>query len=115
MADESPWAVRLIDRVSSSAKAMRSSVSRLEGSLNSMVKTANGSGNIGKALGSGIQAGVSKVKEGMLVAGLAVAGVAAGVGALTVSMADFAQTTRIGFQSVAKHGASAEKLFTHAR
>jgi tape measure domain-containing protein len=30
-------------------------------------------------------------------------------------MADFAQTSRIGFQSVAKHGASAEKLFTHFR
>lgn len=115
MADESPWAVRLIDRVSSSAKAMRSSVGRLENSLNSMVKTANGSGNIGKALGAGLQSGVTKVKEGMLIAGLAVAGVAAGVGSLTVGMADFAQTTRIGFQSVAKHGASAEKLFTHAR
>jgi tape measure domain-containing protein len=137
MADQSDWAVRLIDGVTGPAKKAASSAGRLERALKNMVKGTNtsrdelgkfvkGSGGMfdgfgksfkgmGKKLGDGFTEGIGKIKEGGVIAGAVVAAVAVGMTAATIKMADFAQTTRIGFQSVAKHGASAEKLFTHFR
>jgi tape measure domain-containing protein len=137
MADQSDWAVRLIDGVTGPAKKAASAAGRLERALKSMVKGTSttrddlgkfvkGSGGmfdgfgksfkgIGKKLGDGVVDGIGKLKEGALIGGAAIAAVGVGLTAMTVKMADFAQTTRLGFQSVAKHGASSEKLFTHFR
>jgi tape measure domain-containing protein len=137
MSDQSDWAVRLIDRVTGPAKNMQGAVGRLTSSLKRMVAGADksreemgrfvkGSGGMlegfassFKGLGGKLEAGfvsaIGKVKEGMIVAGTVAVGVGAALVAATVKTADFAQTAILGFKAVAKHGASAEKLFQHSR
>jgi tape measure domain-containing protein len=134
--DQASFVAALIDKVSGPARKMKGQLSSLNKAFRDVTKGAQGrdemgkfmkrSGGMlksmegafrgaGKSLGSAVQSGVEKLKEGLLIGGLVAAGVAASIGAATIKVADFAQTTRIGFQSVAKHGASAEKLFTHFR
>ncbi len=133
--DQASFVAALIDKVSGPARKMKGQlaglskafrdvnkagkrdemgkfVGRSESMLGKLTGTFRGAG---KALHGAVESGIGKLKEGLLVGGIVVAGVAAGIGGLTVKMADFAQTSRLGFQAVAKHGESAEGLFTHAR
>jgi tape measure domain-containing protein len=109
MADRSDWAVRLIDQVTGPAKKMKGAI----GALEEQFKRAGRS--VRSKAADAFVSGIGKVKEGMLVAGAVAAGVGTSIVAATVKTADFAQTALLGFKAVAKHGASAEKLFAHSR
>lgn len=109
MADRSDWAVRLIDQVTAPAKKMKGAI----GALEEQFKRA-GRGVRSKAADAFVE-GIGKVKESMIIAGVVAAGVGAAIIGATVKTADFAQTSLLGFKAVAKHGASAEKLFAHIR
>lgn len=135
--DTASFVAALIDKISGPArkmkgqlaglnKAMREVTKGADKSRDSMGRFVGGSGSwlkkfegsfkgAGKSIASAVETGVGKLKEGLIVGGLVAAGVGASIGALTVKMADFAQVSRLGYQSVAKHGASAEKLFAHSR
>lgn len=133
--DQASFIAALIDKVSGPARKMKGQlaglskafrdvdkgakrdpmgrfVGRSGGMLSKLTGTFKGAG---KSLAGAVETGVGKLKEGLVIGGIVAAGVAAGIGALTVKMADFAQTSRLGYQAVAKHGASAEKLFAHSR
>lgn len=136
MSDQASFVAALVDKVSGPARKMRgqlaglnkafrdfskgaqgrNSLGQFEARSGGFLKSINGSfKGAGKGLGKAVEEGVGKLKEGLLIGGIVAAGVGASIGALTVKMADFAQTSRLGFQAVAKHGASAELLFAHAR
>ncbi len=133
--DQASFVAALIDKVSGPARKMKGQLAGLSkafrdvnkaGQRDEMGKFVARSGGMmskltgtfkgaGKSLSGAVETGVGKLKEGLLIGGIVVAGVAAGIGGLAVKMADFAQTSRLGFQAVAKHGQSAEGLFTHIR
>lgn len=133
--DQASFIAALIDKVSGPARKMKGQLAGLSKAFRDVNKNAKRdemgrfvgrSGGLlnklegsfkgaGKKLGDAVEMGVGKLKEGLLIGGLVAGAVAAGIGALTVKMADFAQVSRLGYQSVAKHGASAEKLFAHSR
>lgn len=133
--DQASFVAALIDKVSGPARKMkgqlaglskafrdvnkagkRDEMGRFIGSSSTMLGKLTGTfKGAGKALSGAVESGVSKLKEGLLIGGIVAAGTAAGIGALTVKMADFAQTSRLGYQAVAKHGENAEALFTHSR
>lgn len=136
MSDQASFVAALIDKVSGPARKMRGQLAGLNKSFRDFSKGAQGRNALGqfearsggflksingsfkgagKGLSKAVEEGVGKLKEGLLIGGLIAAGVGASIGALTVKMADFAQTSRLGYESVAKHGASAEKLFAHSR
>lgn len=137
MADQASFIVALIDKVTGPARKMQGGIAGVSRGLKAMVagsaktrdelgKFEKGNGGLlkslqtglkgsGEKLGAAVESGVGKLKEGMAIGALVVAGIGAALGAVTVKMADFAQVSSTGFAAVAKHGASAEKLFAHSR
>lgn len=133
--EQASFLVALRDGVTAQARRMRSSIKSLRGSLRELQKSSGRddmgrylkrSGGLadslsasfkkmGPGLKSGVIQGVGKLKEGLIVAGAVALGTAAAIGSVVVKFADFAQQSSLGFKAVAKHGASSEKLFAHAR
>ncbi len=109
MADQSDWAVRLIDRVTGPAKKMKGAIGSLEKAFQSA-----GKGVRSKAA-DGFVTGISKIKEGMLLTGAIAGGVAVALVGASIKTADFAQKASAGFKVVAKDGISAEQLFSRVR
>lgn len=133
---QASFLVQMRDGVTASARRMRASIKSLRGSIKELQSTAAQSrlgrsfGGMGKSISDmhgrwekfqksaafgKIEAGVGKIKEGLLLTAAIGAGAAAAIGSMIVKFADFAQVSSLGFKAVAKHGASSEKLFAHSR
>ena len=100
--DSATFLVRLIDKVSGPGAKVGKSIQKIQRRFRSAEKEmlANASDSIKSAATIGVAI---------------TAGIGAGLVGAAVKFADFSQKMNLGFQSVAKHGASAEKLFDHVR
>jgi tape measure domain-containing protein len=141
--DKASFFVQLHDGVTASARRMRSAIKGLRGEMGQLKRDSSGrflkSGSTGLA-GMGqsisdmhkrwekfqkspafgaIQGGLGRIKEGLLIGSAIALGTAAAIGTLSVKFANFAQTSVLGYQAVAKSanaaGMSAEQLFSRAR
>jgi tape measure domain-containing protein len=100
--DKASFIVELIEKIRGPANRASNAVGKLMGRLEKARKDA-------------LSKTFETVKEMGTLAAIGAGAVAAGFLALTTSFADFAQRSELGFGQLAKHGASASKLFAHAR
>lgn len=123
MSSEADFTLKLIDKFSGNAGKITGAMSEM---TVRMRKAADGANELDVRLKSADSSakhagGSMAVAMGTLVAGALefaaekVFELGKGFVEAALSSADFAQRTIIGFQAVAKHGASAEKLFEHTR
>lgn len=100
--DKASFIVELIEKIRGPANRASAAVGKLMGRLE-------------KARQQALSKTFDTVKEMGTLAVIGAGAIAAGFLALTTSFADFAQRSELGFGQLAKHGASASKLFAHAR
>lgn len=100
--DKASFIVELIEKIRGPANRAAGAVGKLMGSLE-------------RARSKALSKTADTVKEMGTLAVVGAGAIAAGFLALTTSFADFAQRSELGFGQLAKHGASAAKLFAHAR
>ena len=100
--DKASFIVELIEKI-------RGPANRAAGAVNKLMN------RLEKARKDAISSTASTVKEMGTLAVIGAGAMAAGFLAMTTSFADFAQRSELGFGQLAKHGASASKLFAHAR
>jgi tape measure domain-containing protein len=141
--DKASFFVQLHDGVTASARRMRSAIKGLRGEMGQLKRDSSGRflktgstglAGMGKSISDmhkrwekfqkspafgAIQGGLGRIKEGLLIGSAIALGTAAAIGTLSVKFANFAQTSVLGYQAVAKSanaaGMSAEQLFAMAR
>lgn len=124
--NEASFIVRLIDKITRPARQATKAMRALQSGMTAFAKgTGKGRDEMGRftAGSRGFTAQMSGMKMALSqAAGIGIAALVQGMAQLgaamvttTLQTADFTQRMNLGFASVAKHGASAAKLFGHVR